>query len=64
MFTTRLVNAVEGLRATMNIQSTGRVLADLVRLAIIDLEPLRPHGFRHSDAVKYWLRRRPRPGSR
>jgi len=58
-FSTVLSHGLEGLRVTMPVGRTGRLLANLVRLGLHDLQPIRAHGLRESDAVIFNLRRRP-----
>jgi hypothetical protein len=60
IFATRISAALERLRGAMSARTAGAMLANVVRLAMFDLQPLRLVGFRQTDAVEYLLRRRPR----
>jgi SAM-dependent methyltransferase len=60
IFATRISNALERLRGAMSARTADAMLANVVRLALFDLQPLRLVGFRQTDAIEYLLRRRSR----
>jgi SAM-dependent methyltransferase len=63
IFSRRLDNAMEGLRGALAPPTSGRFLADLLHLALVDLEPGRTHGFREAGGLKFVLQRRAPDGT-